>query len=395
MSLSANSLPMGRDTGRTERETAGRGALPMLTRAVLSPAEWDRAISDFDGVCQEQLYAYARMRWPGLSLEPVLFSDDKGPVGGALVMLQPLPLKLATIALVKWGPFLADNRRPDADAVMKAMVEALVADYADMRGMMLSIMPKVEPTDDNAGLAALLARGFSRGVGLKFPKRYVVDIRLDDDARLAAFAQKWRYHLRKSFKAGLSFEEGGADELDRFMALYKAMSDRKQFPDHSAIDSVDALMAMPEDTARPQIFFVTHEGETVAGAVIFTAGDMATYLYGATNDAALDLRAGYFLHWNIIRWLRDNTRARLYDLGGTDGFQGLHQFKSGMVGSAGYVADLPPIANYASSRRARLFGTLAYEGRSKLTRARDAINAWRLALMRRLRKALGPVSTNG
>ncbi len=35
--------------------------------------------------------------------------------------------------------------------------------------------------------------------------RYVVDVSLDDEARLAAFGQKWRYNLRKAMKAGLEF----------------------------------------------------------------------------------------------------------------------------------------------------------------------------------------------
>ena len=103
-------------------------------------------------------------------------------------------------------------------------------------------------------------------------------------------------------------------------------------------------------------------GEVVAGAVIFTAGRTAAYLYGATNDDALPLRAGYFMQWNIIRWLRDNTRAEFYDLGGTDGFQGLHQFKKGLVGTEGLITPVPPICNYrlqssgAGARHCRLHG---------------------------------------
>jgi len=41
---------------------------------------------------------------------------------------------------------------------------------------------------------------------VRAPNRYVVDVTPDDDARMAAFAQKWRYHLRKSLKEGLEFE---------------------------------------------------------------------------------------------------------------------------------------------------------------------------------------------
>ncbi|WP_127143307.1 lipid II:glycine glycyltransferase FemX [Pelagibacterium montanilacus] len=366
-----------------ERGASGAAELEMTS---VAHDAWDATVANFDGVCQEQLYAYASTRWGGSRIEPRLFEKDGVVVGGALVLLKVLPLGLATLALVKWGPMLADGDRADAEALVEAMTSALVSEYADHRGMMLSIMPKLEPQAENTGYGRLMARGFQKGMGVPYPDRYVVDVTLNDEDRLAAFAQKWRYHLRKSFKTELEFEHVEQPQLDRFMALYRAMSERKQFPDYSAIAELDNLLALPRCAGRPEMFFVTRGGETVAGAVIFTAGRTATYLYGATADAALDLRAGYFLHWHIIAWLRDNTRARLYDLGGTDGFSGLHQFKSGMVGSAGFVVPAPPFANYASSWRARLFGSVAYRGYEGLRNFKNRLVSARKRLMRGLRR---------
>jgi lipid II:glycine glycyltransferase (peptidoglycan interpeptide bridge formation enzyme) len=91
-------------------------------------------------------------------------------------------------------------------------------------------------------------------------------------------------------------------------------------------------MALGHDQARPELFFVRKDGEIVAGAIVFKGGDRAVYLYGATLDKALPLRAGYFLHWHIARWLRDNTQAEWYDLGRDRRLSGLHQFKKGLVG---------------------------------------------------------------
>ncbi|UYQ73704.1 GNAT family N-acetyltransferase [Pelagibacterium flavum] len=358
----------------------------LLDCRLVEGAVWDKLVSTFDGVCQEQLHAYASLRWPGVALEPVLFSDDNEPVGGALVMLQRLPLGVATVALVKWGPFLANAEGRDRDALMGRMIDTLVAEYARKRSMMVSIMPHAEAGETNRMAVMLGSRGFKSGVGVKFPMRYVVDVSLDDEARLAAFGQKWRYNLRKAMKAGLEFTVGAPGDIGRFMTLYQAMSERKLFPDYSGIDTLEGLMAMPDGTARPELFFVSQGEKTIAGAAIFTAGTTACYLYGATDDAALDLRAGYLLHWHIIRWLRDNTRARLYDLGGTDGFAGLHQFKSGMVGDAGHISPLPPTMNFASHLPAYVAGTAAYKAREILTRSRDAALATRLELQKRFRR---------
>lgn len=362
---------------------AGRGVGQSLSVTRLDGAEWDSVVSGFDGVCQEQLYAYARTRWPHVGLEPLLFTRAGESVGGALVMLQRLPFGVSSIALVKWGPMLAADDMPERDQTAINMLELLLETYPKKRKIMLSVMPRVGAEAHNADLATLVSLGFRPGYGIRHPMRYVVDVALGDEARMAAFHPKWRYNLRKSLKAGLEFHRGHSGDLGRFMRLYDAMSARKQFPDYSAISSLDALMNMPDGTARPELFFVMHQGQPIAGAVIFTAGRTAAYLYGATDDTALDLRAGYFLHWHIIRWLRDHSRARLYDLGGTDGFQGLHQFKSGMVGAAGFMRPLPPVANYADHAWPRFWGDLAYLGREAVSLLRTRAIELRLAVTRR------------
>jgi len=350
----------------------GRTETPAPTTAALSVdrvevADWDRLTADFDGICQEMTHVFASHRWPRVVEEPLIFSRDGKPVSAALVMIQRLPLGLASMAVVKWGPALRDETADDADAIYGATIDLLKADYADRRGMMLSVLPRAPRPDETDCFGLLTARGFRRGSQFKFPHRYIVKLGLDEAEQRRSLAQKWRYHLNKSEKEGLSFEHAGPDSLGEFDALYQAMTDRKQFPDHSAYDdTVARLMTTDVDALRPEVFFVRKDGEAVAGALIFKAGRTAVYLYGATNDKALPLRAGYFMHWNIIGWLRDNTEADWYDLGGTDGFQGLHQFKKGMVGSEGLIEAVPPIANYASRPMATIFGLGAYAARDGL-----------------------------
>lgn len=351
---------------------AGASAIALAARPV-SGAEWDGIIGGFDEVCQEQMHAFASTRWPGVSQEPVVFQRGGMVVGGALVMIQPLPLGLSKMAVVKWAPMLASVSAPDAEALRAAMVECLAEEFAAKRGMMLSVLLHASPGEINKGYLALRQKGFKRGSTLLFPSRYLVRLRLSDDELRKSFHQTWRRQLNKAEKAGLEFERVEASEIEAFKTLYASMTERKQFPDHSAYETLDALMALDEPL-RPELFFVRHEGETVAGALVFKAGQRAVYLYGATNDKALPLRAGYFLHWQVIRWLRDHTRAEWYDLGGTDGFQGLHQFKSGMVGTAGVIRPVPPVLNYATSSWAGFVGTAAFRARDVLQHTRRHID---------------------
>jgi hypothetical protein len=347
---------------------------PAVTTQIVSPELWDRTIAGFDEVCQEQLYVFAKTRWPSVEHEPVLFWRGGEVVGGSLMMIQPLPLKLSALAVAKWGPMLARADHPDKLDIYREMIDALVADYAVKRKLMLSVLPRASLSPFNAEYDHLTHRGFARGSELGFPNRYIVNLRLSDDEQRKSFEQKWRYHLKKSEKEGLVFEHAPASRLPEFSALYEKMLDRKKFADHSAYETVPALMAIADDTLRPELFFIRHLGDVIAGAIIFKAGDRAVYLYGATNDKALPLRAGYYMHWHIIRWLRDNTPARWYDLGGTDGFHGLHQFKKGMVGDAGVIQPVPPVANYASHWWPRFAGNLAFTARDSVQRLKREID---------------------
>lgn len=358
MSLAALSLSPVAQFAAPSRPVTSSFAMRLV-----EPEAWDDAIADFEGVCQEQLATFARARWPGVALEPQLFTLADEVVGGCLVMVQPLPFGLGSIAVAKWAPMLRHTETADANAIYARMVVALSEEYAVGRRMMLSVLPRAALGAANAEYEQLLHRGFRQGAKLLFPDRYIVNLRLSDAEQRKSFHQKWRYHLNKADKAGLSFEHAGAERRAEFDALYEQMVDRKKFPDHSAYGTVPALMAMANTTLRPELFFVRHGDALVAGAIIFKAGDRAVYLYGATSAAALELRAGYFLHWHIIRWLRDNTAARWYDLGGTDGFQGLHQFKKGMVGERGVITPVPPVANYAAHWWPRLVGEGAFAGR--------------------------------
>ncbi len=374
MNIKAGSVAVAENSIENEKmpfdQVAGQSGPGMLEMEKVSVNDWDSYMARFDDAAQEQMYAFTRGRWPNVKCEPNLFYLQGNIVGGAMVMIQPLPLGIGRIAVVKWGPMLADNQADNALDIYGKIVEMLIVEYAQKRKMMLSILPKASPSAVNMAFEHLKKRGFRAGAQLGFPDRYIVNLRLDDGELRKSFAQKWRYHLNRSLKNDLRFERAPAGRFGEFDRLYQAMSERKNFADHSAYNTIVDLMELEEEALRPELFFVSHGDEIVAGAIIYKTGDTAVYLYGATNSAALPLRAGYYMHWEIIRWLRDNTRANWYDLGGTDGFQGLHQFKKGMVGSRGHIEPVPPVMNYASDMKALLVGNMAFFARDRLQQIR-------------------------
>ena len=329
-----------------EEQSTHSSGMPIEMKKVAA-AHWDETAHLFDNVCQEQMHVFAAERWPKMEIDCLHFTRGGELVAGCLIMHRMAPLGLGGLAVCKWGPIVRDAAAADAAQIHDVVIEQLNQLYAVEKRMMLSILPRPRPAETNFAEDQLLDRGFKAGSGLPYPNRYFVNVDIDDDAMRSSFNQKWRAHLKKSEKNELEFEHCDVSRMPVFYDLYKEMTDRKQFPDYSAFNSLHHLMDNIQTSSRPDLFLVHHAGKPVAGGVIFTAGDTAVYLYGATNDKALPLRAGYFMHWEIMRWLARQERIKWYDLGGTDGFLGLHQFKNGMVGKAGVVSTVPKVMNYA------------------------------------------------
>lgn len=365
-------------TSREKVTVAARRESSFVNEAVLQHVPghvWDEEIAEFDGVCHEQLHDFAKNRWSKANYEPVLIYRKGKPVAGALMTVRRLPFALASVAVSKWGPILKDTSAENAADVYEEAVEALKKEYADKRRMMLILLPRAPRAPFDSAAQVLEKKGFTDGPQIfDAPDRYLVNVRLSDEELKKSLAQKWRYHLKKSMKNELEFERATPDQFGEFDKLYRIMISRKSFDDVSAYnDTINALMQSKSEYLRPEIFFVRHEGEIIAGALIFKAGDTPEYLYGATNDQALSLRAGYFLQWNIVRWLRENTQATWYDLGGTQNVQGLHQFKKGLAGSAGLITPIPPLATYTSHFWPRFVGDCAFKARDVAKRARQKI----------------------
>ena len=147
--------------------------------------------------------------------------------------------------------------------------------------------------------------------------------------------RRWRANLRKSEQQSLRMTlEVGTRAVRLFTDIHEQMQHRKGFRS----DFVPFFPSLYEELPkafRPEVFICWHDDQPVASAVVSAIGDCAIFLNGGTTDAALKVRAGYFLQWNILRWLRERGVCRWYDLNGLMATRGVRQFKKGLVGPTG------------------------------------------------------------
>ncbi|MTI16267.1 peptidoglycan bridge formation glycyltransferase FemA/FemB family protein [Rhodobacteraceae bacterium RKSG542] len=340
---------------------------PQSSPAPLEAVKLDRDTFDvlsaeFDDVLHEQTASYNDARWGADRSEYVGFKRGNTFVGALAIIVIPAPYTGSGLAIVKWGPLWRKSGKPTDISIYQQIIEHIQTEYAGRRRLYVTVMPRAEPELAGEIEEILVEKGFKAGDSLPSPERYLVNTQESSEELHKALSQKWRYNLKKALKNDFEIEwVEGYDGFEQFMDLYTAMLERKDFFDHSAIYTLDDLMQSQSDAIRPRIMLVSHEGEVVAGAVVDMSGDTAIYLYGATNNRALPLKAGFPMHWEIAKELCDHPRIKWYDLGGTDQDAGLEQFKKGFVGKSGRMPVLPPNYHYTASIRARLIGELTFQ----------------------------------
>ncbi len=379
-------LPLKSTTFLAEAEHSRSRIQPSLQDGGLEYIEghaWDEIASDFSDAVHEQTHCFNAARWGSGKTENVVFREQGEIIGGASVIVIEIPFLKSGIAIVKWGPVWRRRGETPVPARLASILLQLQQEFAVRRGLHLTLMPHADPEHSSAMCSQLVDLGFKAGASLPAPERYLVDTGIDADELRQSLDQKWRYNLKKSEKNEFSYEfAAGQDALATFSDLYSKMLSRKNFDDHSAVYTLEELMKSRSEVFRPVIVLVSYQGEVTAGGVFDLSGERAVYLYGATDDRALHLRAGYALHWWIASYLCDQPETRWYDLGGNDLDRGLHQFKKGFVGKSGSICVTPAVYHYGATTKSNLIGQTIFRGKEIKASLSRTISA----LKKRLRK---------
>jgi len=346
-----------------------------------APIEWDRIATRFDDWHLFQTSAYADPLRGRKRISDLLLYQHEQPIAGARALIIPFPGCTRGVAYVKHGPFWRQAGASPEPALYERAVAAVIDEYAEKRGHMLTIAPRPHPDVHPIEHATLKRLGFDQGSGPeRAVKYYFVRTELGEPELRASLSQGWRHKLKRSESAGFKVELFDTQEaLDRYVSLHKAMVARKQFNDR---DPQSVLLPVIEQLPREclKTFFCFRGDQLLAGAVVIVSGDTAFYLLGASVDAALEFNAGYALQWQIANWLRA-CKIKWYDLG--DGFGGLRQFKEGFSGKAGAVIEATEF-HYASTPLAKLTGQGVYRARSALA----AMNSGRRLARKKLNQYL-------
>jgi Acetyltransferase (GNAT) domain len=303
----------------------------------ISETDWSRNLEKFADANVYQAWAYGSVRWGTRNLSHLILKRGDEVVGMAqLRLIQPAGLRMG-IAYLRWGP-LCHLRGSELNLeVLEALAEALREEYCRQRGLYLEVLPNAFGGTERAEAFQLAFSSYDNEHRFSSAhyRTIVVDIQPSLEDVRKKFDRKWRNQLSASERNNLTVTFGtSSEDYARFSALYTEMWERKKFKTTVSVPEFGQIQQSLPENEKMRVALCYSEGKPAAGVVCTALGDSGIYILGATNEVAMKVKAAYFLHWNVIQWLKE-VGVRYYDLGGIDpeGNPGVYSFKSGFSGT--------------------------------------------------------------
>ncbi len=316
---------------------------PQIQVITPSSQTWDAFVEQQPRANPLQLAAWGDFKSQyGWQCDRVALQSGNDIVGGAQVLLRRLPARLGTLAYVPMGPYARDESPVLYSQLWTALRQRLTRQY---RTALLKIEPGLyldSPAPDWSQWGFVPSPQ-----AVQPPRTIVLDISGSEDAVLARMNQGTRRKIRQSLdRNGIVYSEAQTSaDVAKFTQLMQVTGSRNEFGVHEP-----AYYQRVFDQFAPQnraLILAEHEGDVLAGVMVFKAGANAVYLYGASSDTKRNLMASYGVQWQAIKWAKERG-CRWYDLWGipdaeeaeleadfqtrSDGLWGVYGFKRGWGG---------------------------------------------------------------
>lgn len=272
---------------------------------------------------------------------PLRFGLERDGVlrAGLQVLQRPLPGGKCLFYAPR-GPLWPTGER----SLLLELIEQ-VREEARRRGALaLKIDPAIVQPDE-AAVNALASMGFGPSPSAAGPfggvqPRYVmkIDIAPSEDELLASFHPKWRYNIRLAEKKGVTItSECRREEIPAFYEVLQETCRRDGFGVR-AISYYYDIWDLLIERGLGAMFLGRVEDQVICGALTFSLGAQAWYVYGASSNSHRNLMPNHLMQWEMIKWAK--TRGcSVYDMRGVareaacgqdEGpLHGLNRFKRG------------------------------------------------------------------
>lgn len=265
--------------------------------------------------------------------EPVrLALMEEGAIrGAALVLIRRLPFGAGRLAYVPKGPVL-DYR--DGHLLM-TMLDALRRLAEERKVISLKIEPEIVEPDPVVN--ELREAGLRPALPVQMRSTIWVDLSVPEEEILARQKSKTRYNTRLAAKKGVTVRSASPSDIDAWYDMFETTAGRDGFTIHSRA-YYRRVMDILQPKGMANLLLAHHEGDLLAGIIVFRFGRLGQYMYGASSNEKRNLMAPYLVQWEGMRWAKAGG-ATTYDLWGipdrleeTEDLWGVYRHKRGYGG---------------------------------------------------------------
>ena len=307
---------------------------PAAWRQITRATDWQGALAALPAPHALQTWAWGEFKshW-GWTAQRWLLSDASGAPQCAVQLLRRAAGPSCVLYAPK-GPAAHDAQGYSAGlSHIESLARAARALWAKVDGDPPFGPDGWSDADLQATRAALTTRGWQPAPAqIQFRNTAFTDLRLDDDALLAAMAPKCRYNVRLAERRGVTVRIAQpvtpGPDADTLYALYAATGARDGFAIRTQAYYQDAWARMGATALLAE-----REGRLLSALVLFTTDRRAWYFYGMSGTEGREHMPNHLLQWRAQQWARAQGCVS-YDWWGapetpaaTDRLSGVWRFK--------------------------------------------------------------------
>lgn len=301
---------------------------------------WHNIISRFSDANIYQTWSYDAIRCGEKNISHLVLRSGNTIIAAAQARIARIPCIGMGAAYIRWAPLWQIKSHVPDLTVFQQILRALRNEYVCRRGLILRIFPALYNDNGNSHAFSniLSQEGYTPVPDEDLGRTLIMDISQPLDEVRKKLDQKWRNCLNKSERNGLEVIEGTDDAMfSDFIALYRALLDRKKFQEPNDINEFRRIQQDLPSEYKMRIFLCQSNGISSAGAISGAVGDSGIYIFGATNDEGMSNKGSYLLQWKAIQWLKA-IGCKYYNLNGINPEKnpGGYHFKSGLSGKNGH-----------------------------------------------------------
>jgi len=291
----------------------------------LGAQDWDRLLlaQPEGNLLQSWKWGELQSRF-GWTVDRLAFHD--GRTGVCSLQRSATLIPGGAVYYVPRGPAVAEPERLQ-------VLDTLERRAAASSGLVLRVEPNSRVGDEWP--AFFEGRGYVKGTAVQPEASRLLRIDAEPEALKAGFKPKTRYNLNLAEKRGVRVR--ASRDVATFAQL-AAETGKRQGIHLPGVAYYQAAIDVfgPSDEVR--LYLADHEGEVLAGIMVFRFGRTASYLFGGSSDVKRELMPNYLLHWQAMLDFRA-MGCDTYDWWGIPEepapdhpWFGLYRFKTGFGG---------------------------------------------------------------